>query len=120
MFFLSIWFLKYKKTNNYLEKCILISLTRYNKWDLILRGNVNRLRKKGELQRFRSLLTADLGELTETIVDLYDEFSDVAAHNNHYSVQYDEAMVTVMLFNCNITSDQTQIDAVISISRPIP
>ncbi len=103
----------------FLKPWMLNSWTRYEKWDVILRGNIDRLRRKAELRRFRSTVTVDVEELIEVICDLYGEFSDLAARNVHYNVNYDETSVIEMLNKCKITP-RSKIDAVLIILKPIP
>jgi len=87
---------------------------------MILRGDMRDLRKKAELRRFRTSVTIDLEEFIETIVGLYGELSDLAAHNINYPISYDEASIIEMLNKFNIIPDRSKIDAVQTILRPIP
>ena len=99
----------------------MLSWTRIEKWNMILRGNVGALRKKYELRRFRYSITVHYDVLIETICNLYGEFSDIAAHNINYPVSYDETSIIEMLTKFGITSDKSiKLTLYRAILRPIP
>lgn len=85
-----------------LERCFLrsymLSWSRFDKWNMILRGDIRDLKKKGELRRCRASIA-----VIETIVALYGELSDAAAHGITHPNNYDEASIVEMLNKFGIT-----------------
>lgn len=93
---------------------------RYRKWNDILRAPISTLRHGADLSTFRARITIPFQSFIATIVDLYGDFSDAAAHKVLFPIAYNAASISQMFSDLGMMADHRKIDVVEAILTPIP
>ena len=93
--------------------------TRRQKWDTILNHQGRRYRNNRELQEFRASITIPFDIFIDTVVSVYGDFSDIAAHKVLFSVPYTRSAIEQMFRDIGIVPDVAKVRTIETLMTPI-
>lgn len=103
----------------FLTRQMLDTYSRREKWDNILNKQTRFFRRNIELQQFRASVTIANDVFINTVVLLYGDFSDIAAHMVFYPIPHTRDAIKQMFEDLGITADHAKVRIVETILQPI-